>query len=73
MKPKNFTATGTTLILVFAGSCAGISNAEQQVYTFDVCDAPDAGAGGFITGDSEGRCVQWLPKGYGDPHIHAAI
>ena len=72
MKPKNFTATGAALIIVLAGSCAGISNAEQQVYTFDVCGGSDGGAGGLITGDSEGRCVQWPPKGYGDPHIHAA-
>ena len=32
---------------------------------------PDGGAGGFITGDSEGRCATWPPEGYGEPHIHA--
>jgi hypothetical protein len=32
---------------------------------------PDGGAGGFITGDAEGRCVNWPPTGYGDAHHHA--
>ena len=32
---------------------------------------PDGGAGGFITGDKEGRCAQWPPPGYGQPHNHA--
>jgi hypothetical protein len=31
---------------------------------------PDGGAGGFITGDAEGRCANWPPTAYGDPHIH---
>jgi hypothetical protein len=31
---------------------------------------PDGGAGGFITGDAEGRCVVWPPSGYGDAHSH---
>lgn len=29
---------------------------------------PDGGAGGFITGDSEGRCLEWPPAGYGESH-----
>ncbi|MEM7293277.1 MAG: hypothetical protein AAF420_07780 [Pseudomonadota bacterium] len=31
---------------------------------------PDGGAGGFITGDDEGRCVQWPPQQYGQQHAH---
>ncbi len=34
---------------------------------------PDGGAGGFITGDKEGRCTLWPPAGYGEPHVHAKI
>ena len=26
---------------------------------------PDGGAGGFLTGDSEGRCLAWPPEFYG--------
>ncbi len=31
---------------------------------------PDGGAGGFITGDKEGRCAHWPPPGYGQLHQH---
>ena len=31
---------------------------------------PDGGSGGFITGDTEGRCVNWPPAYYGKPHSH---
>ncbi len=31
---------------------------------------PDGGAGGFLTGDTEGRCKNWPPDGYGDAHTH---
>tara|TARA_Y100001934_G_scaffold165140_1_gene196577 strand:- start:402 stop:1373 length:972 start_codon:yes stop_codon:yes gene_type:complete len=34
---------------------------------------PDGGAGGFITGDFEGRCANWPPPGYGEPHQHDAV
>jgi hypothetical protein len=34
---------------------------------------PDGGAGGFVTGDDEGRCEQWPPEGYGDTHTHDGI
>lgn len=34
---------------------------------------PDGGAGGFLSGDDEGRCDNWPPAGYGDPHAHQAI
>lgn len=27
---------------------------------------PDGGAGGFLTGDAEGRCVNWPPKSYAE-------
>ncbi len=33
---------------------------------------PDGGAGGFITGDAEGRCAQWPPEDYGLLHTHKA-
>jgi len=33
---------------------------------------PDGGAGGFLTGDREGRCANWPPAGYGDMHTHGA-
>jgi hypothetical protein len=33
---------------------------------------PDGGAGGFITGDTEGRCAKWPPEAYGEAHAHAA-
>ena len=31
---------------------------------------PDGAAGGFITGDTEGRCDNWPPEDYGKPHSH---
>lgn len=29
---------------------------------------PDGSAGGFLVGDTEGRCVNWPPQGYGELH-----
>jgi hypothetical protein len=34
---------------------------------------PDGGAGGFLTGDTEGRCTDWPPEGYGDSHSHETV
>ncbi len=31
---------------------------------------PDGGAGGFLTGDAEDRCLAWPPEGYGEAHRH---
>jgi len=31
---------------------------------------PDGGAGGFLTGDAEGRCLSWPTPGYGELHSH---
>ncbi len=46
-------------------------NTEYLFYNYrdngqsDRWGGPDGGAGGFLTGDTEGRCLHWPPKGYG--------
>ena len=49
----------TVIIVALVALCGAITNAEQQVYTFDVCGAPNSYEPG------------WMPNG--DPMVLSLI
>ena len=49
----------TVIIVALVGLCGAITNAEQQVYTFDVCGAPNSYEPG------------WMPNG--DPMVNGKM
>ena len=59
MKQNRFLVIGAASVIAVAGLLPGLSNAEQQVYTFDVCGAPNSYEPG------------WVPNG--DPMVNGKM